>query len=273
MTNFSMQETQRVLIECKNSPYCNQPYVKEACRQLFWARDEIVNLRKQVTKLEQKVVESNHRNLDLQYMVDSDTLIIEKQKAALKVLGKRSGKRGKELDEIERLQAREKEFSNMAVLGPSKRTQFALDTAKFWIDQYEGQAKHIAELEADLEYYKSGFHSERGVHERVAAILGTDDAPWILAKLAIERIAELEEENRQLVRQILTDDDKDRLIAKQRTALKKLGQAKRERGNALVEERARRICHVPGDSVGHWARYEPIVVDEAREQLHREGKL
>lgn len=78
-----MQETQRILIECKNSPHCNQPYVKEACRQLFWARDEIVNLRRKVTELEQKVVESNHRNLDLQYIVDSDTLIMEKQKAAL----------------------------------------------------------------------------------------------------------------------------------------------------------------------------------------------
>jgi len=97
MTNFSMQETQRILVKCKNSLYCNQPYVKEACRQLFWALDEIVNLRRQVTELEQKVVESNHRNLDLQYMVDSDALIMEKQKAALKVLGTRSGQRGKAL--------------------------------------------------------------------------------------------------------------------------------------------------------------------------------
>ena len=60
------------------------------------------------------------------------------------------------------------------------------------------QAKRIAELEADLEYYKSGFHSERGVHERVAAILGTDDAPWMLAQRAIERIAELTESNKYL---------------------------------------------------------------------------
>ena len=83
MTNFSMQETQRILVKCKNSLYCNQPYVKEACRQLFWARDEIVNLRRQVTELERKVVESNHRNLDLQYMVDSDTKTIAELKAAL----------------------------------------------------------------------------------------------------------------------------------------------------------------------------------------------
>jgi cell division septum initiation protein DivIVA len=60
---------------------------------------------------------------------------------------------------------------------------------------------------------------------------------------------------------------------KQRAALKKLGQAKRARGKALVEERARRICHVPGDPVGHWPRYEPIVIDEARKQLRQEGLL
>lgn len=38
----------------------------------------------------------------------------------------------------------------------------------------------------------------------------------------------------------------------------------------LVEERARRICHVPTDSVGHWSRYEDIVVAEARQQLAQE---
>ncbi len=39
----------------------------------------------------------------------------------------------------------------------------------------------------------------------------------------------------------------------------------------LVEERARRICHNPReDKVGHWSRYEDIVVQEARQQLKAE---
>ena len=43
--------------------------------------------------------------------------------------------------------------------------------------------------------------------------------------------------------------------------------------DALVEERARRICHQPRDKVGHWPRYEDLVVDEARKQLRDEGAI
>ena len=44
--------------------------------------------------------------------------------------------------------------------------------------------------------------------------------------------------------------------------------------DALVEERARRICHLPGeDKVGHWPRYEDLVVDEARKQLRVGGVI
>ena len=44
--------------------------------------------------------------------------------------------------------------------------------------------------------------------------------------------------------------------------------------DALVEERARRICHQPReDKVGHWPRYENVVVDEARAQLRAEGVI
>lgn len=43
--------------------------------------------------------------------------------------------------------------------------------------------------------------------------------------------------------------------------------------DALIEERARRICHQPGDPVGHWSQYSDEVVDEARQQLETEGKL
>lgn len=42
---------------------------------------------------------------------------------------------------------------------------------------------------------------------------------------------------------------------------------------ALVEERARRICHAPTDTVGHWPVYEETVVDEAKIQLHAEGRI
>ena len=60
---------------------------------------------------------------------------------------------------------------------------------------------------------------------------------------------------------------------KKHAALKKLGEMVRARGEALVEERARRICHQPRDKVGHWPRYENVVVDEARAQLHAEGVI
>lgn len=41
--------------------------------------------------------------------------------------------------------------------------------------------------------------------------------------------------------------------------------------DALVEERARRICHNPKtDVVGHWPRYEDVVIQEARQQLEAE---
>lgn len=44
--------------------------------------------------------------------------------------------------------------------------------------------------------------------------------------------------------------------------------------DALVEERARRICHNPReDKVGHWPRYEDVVVKEARQQLSEDEKL
>ena len=60
---------------------------------------------------------------------------------------------------------------------------------------------------------------------------------------------------------------------KKHAALKKLGEMVRARGEALVEERARRICHQPRDKVGHWPRYENVVVDEARAQLRAEGVI
>jgi small-conductance mechanosensitive channel len=59
----------------------------------------IVSQEDEVKSLKKKLVESNHRNLDLQCMVDSDTATITKQRAALKKLGKEKRERGKALVE------------------------------------------------------------------------------------------------------------------------------------------------------------------------------
>jgi hypothetical protein len=73
------------------------------------------------------------------------------------------------------------------------------------------------------------------------------------------------------MKQTNIDDDKDRLIAKQRTALKKLGQAKRERGKAMVEERDR--FNVAMKVVPLNTRFPNSDHKKAREQLRQEGKL
>ena len=68
----------------------------------------------------------------------------------------------------------------------------------------------------------------------------------------------------------------DHIIVKYRTALIKLQEQVEEikrLEDALVEERARRICHQPRDKVGHWPRYEDLVVDEARKQLRVGGVI
>ena len=69
----------------------------------------------------------------------------------------------------------------------------------------------------------------------------------------------------------------DHIIVKYRAALIKSQEQVEEikrLEDALVEERARRICHQPReDKVGHWPRYENVVVDEARAQLRAEGVI
>ena len=80
---------------------------------------------------------------------------------------------------------------------------------------------------------------------------------------SIEVIAKLKEEITQAnhryadLQNVCDDQDKE---------IKRLA-------DALVEERARRICHQPRDKVGHWPRYENVVVDEARAQLRAEGAI
>ena len=102
----------------------------------------------------------------------------------------------------------------------------------------------------------------------------------------------------ECISHLLENAGPDHIIVKYRTALIKLQEQAEEiiRANhryadlqnicddqdkeikrladALVEERARRICHQPReDKVGHWPRYENVVVDEARAQLRAEGVI
>ena len=92
-----------------------------------------------------------------------------------------------------------------------------------------------------------------------------------------QRIAELEEANlildsqhKQVVEYNHILKEKNRLFGKQRAALKKLGKAKRERGKALVDERARAIENNPNRTI-EWTHYNAAT--RAREQLRVEGKL
>lgn len=152
-------------------------------------------------------------------------------------------------DEVERLQNREKwlleDNEKRAVAQKEQATRISEleESNKYLSDRGGGQATTIVEMQARMAKLEEAYQKIQS------------DTGWAL--LGARNVSEKHE----------------RKIAKQRAALKKLGQAKRERGKALVEERARRICHVPGDPVGHWARYEKVVVDEAREQLVHEGKL
>ncbi|MCK9568696.1 hypothetical protein M0R72_07135 [Candidatus Pacearchaeota archaeon] len=104
-----------------------------------------------------------------------------------------------------------------------------------------GQAKRIAELEAALQVEKSA-HG------------GTKYAAAETSNQAFSR------------------------IAKQRAALKKLGEKVRQRGKALVEERARCIaCDASGDFVDVRGEYMFRIVSPninvARDQLRQEGLL
>jgi hypothetical protein len=92
-----------------------------------------------------------------------------------------------------------------------------------------------------------------------------------------KRIAELEAEKQlPCMCKPFVDlrDSQRKIIDRQRAALKKLGQAKRARGKALVEERARLYCRSTG---AQWGQVGNIFKEEyrliAREQLCQEGKL
>ncbi|MCK9571640.1 hypothetical protein M0R72_22005 [Candidatus Pacearchaeota archaeon] len=92
-----------------------------------------------------------------------------------------------------------------------------------------------------------------------------------------KRIAELEgdlSDYKKVARDLVK---KAMLADKQHAALKKLGQAKRARDKALIEERARRTSLVnfsPETRSTNEYRTQPDrMKDVAREQLHREGVI
>jgi len=101
---------------------------------------------------------------------------------------------------------------------------------------------------------------------------------------AMQRMAELEgnlSDYKKIARDLDFDlTKKAKRVDKQCSALKKLGQDKRARGKALVEERAAKIQDAnSGDSVDSRGHYMFHVADlgkcreMARGQLHQEGKL
>ena len=105
--------------------------------------------------------------------------------------------------------------------------------------------KELAEIR-ECYWGRPGLESER----RVRALLEHIDSQAAEIIRANHRYADLQN--------ICDDQDKE---------IKRLE-------DALVEERARRICHQPGeDMVDHWPRYEDLVVEEAREQLRAEGAI
>ena len=137
------------------------------------------------------------------------------------------------------------------VKDPSIDTRMCLSDA---LDEIERQAKRIAELQDDI--------------KQLSAMVADSDAVVIIRSK--EDLA---------------------IIAKQRAALKKLGQAKRERGKALVEERAQRLhrehrslrCdhYDSPECVEVWQNFcdfagcphQKDFAKLAREQLRAEGKL
>lgn len=83
-------------------------------------------------------------------------------------------------------------------------------------------------------------------------------------------------------KQMQTVEQQHSTICKQRAALKKLAARYRERGKALVEERADvKISHICNcetcmEKPGFWdgiEKYKAKCRAEAREQLRREGKI
>ena len=136
------------------------------------------------------------------------------------------------------------------VKDPSIDTRMCLSDA---LDEIERQAKRISVLDAAHRLF---IESNKKIK-----IFEKRQTDGILAALGMYE--ELEKTNH-----------------KQRAALKKLGQAKRERGKALVEERARFEYYVQNENCESWPEarrkypeLEKKYIGIAREQLRLEGKL
>jgi chromosome segregation ATPase len=164
------------------------------------------------------------------------------------------------LDRIEELEAKiekAKTDNNHCVVADWKFEEYR--------KRIEEQANRIAELEAENGFAK-------------AAI----DAKEALLSGSIQRIKTLEgdlSDYKKTARDLDRDLTKKAMHSdKQRAALKKLGQAKRARGKALVEERAGCIaCDASGDFVDVRGEYMFRIVspniNAARDQLRQEGLI
>ena len=144
-----------------------------------------------------------------------------------------------------------------------------------FLEHIDEQAKRIAEQVGDIKKLKEDLSEVWQVH---------DEQAKRIAELEAITGVEITDHNLSLIRSILHGEPHTReqrvrafnlsgkvfrRMQKQHAALKKLGKAKRERGKVLVEERAMVIfCHDPRPD-----RTEKGNSSEAREQLHREGKL
>jgi hypothetical protein len=124
------------------------------------------------------------------------------------------------------------------------------------LDKIDAQAKRIAELEAVLSQAQrvivESQKAEKQLRERIAELEGN-----VKRQSEIIKLERIEFTNR---------------YHKQRAALKKLGQAKRERGKTLVEEQANQIAGIPISHLkdrNEQERYR----SEARQQLRQEKLL
>lgn len=151
------------------------------------------------------------------------------------------------------------------------------------------QAREIGQLKSEA-HERVGYYGQR-ISELNAAYQKAQNSNLLrkqayesLEKIASEqakRIAELESENENLREWGISnasDAAREKVkTEKQLAALKKLGQVKRERGKALVEERAQwnAICRdVGADPSDRYCTGEgDDGYPEAREQLRREGKI
>ena len=152
------------------------------------------------------------------------------------------------------------------------------------LDEIDRQAKRISALEQNL---LTSECREREAMRRIAELEGnslrSDELDEIRLDAKTEYALSLSPEDwRRDLRVLLAhcdylnrawaDDVRSHLEIedKQRAALKKLGQAKRERGKALVEERAHVIECNPNRTI-EWTREQ--AKERAREKLHPEGRI